>query len=79
MHSKPMVTWGINPGQVVAIDDTLPEIGILPEVERETAKRAYEYMEFSPVSPLRGKKSMWFSLAHAPMDVFPICGRRPES
>ena len=53
---KPMVTWGINPGQVVAIDDTLPEIGILPEVERETAKRAYEYMEFSPGESIEGKK-----------------------
>ncbi|RLW69580.1 MAG: isopropylmalate isomerase [spirochete symbiont of Stewartia floridana] len=53
---KPMVTWGINPGQVVAIDGTLPEIALLPEDERETAKRAYEYMEFSPGESIEGKK-----------------------
>ena len=53
---KPMVTWGINPGQVVSVDDTLPVIDDLPENERETAVRAYEYMGFSPGESMVGKR-----------------------
>jgi 3-isopropylmalate/(R)-2-methylmalate dehydratase large subunit len=53
---KPMVTWGINPGQVVAVDQRLPELDSLPQEERETAIRAYEYMGFSPGELMVGKK-----------------------
>ena len=53
---KPMVTWGINPGQVVSVDDRLPEPENLPEEERETALRAYEHMGFSPGESMVGKK-----------------------
>ncbi len=45
---KPMVSWGINPGQVVAVNEPLPDIESLPEEERETARRAYSYMGFAP-------------------------------
>jgi len=53
---KPMVTWGINPGQTIAIDETLPQITSLPVSERENAKRAYEHMGFSPGEKIIGKK-----------------------
>jgi len=53
---KPMVTWGINPGQVVAVDEGLPSVDSLPEDEKETALRAYEYMGFSENEKMLGKK-----------------------
>ncbi len=53
---KPMVTWGINPGQVVAVDETLPTVESLPKDERETAERAYEYMGFQPGEKMAGRK-----------------------
>ena len=53
---KPMVTWGINPGQVVSVDDSLPTITSLPIEEQETAAKAYDYMGFSPGEKMLGKK-----------------------
>jgi 3-isopropylmalate/(R)-2-methylmalate dehydratase large subunit len=53
---KPMVTWGINPGQVVAVDEALPSVDSLPEEEKETAERAFEYMGFAPGERMVGKK-----------------------
>ncbi|OQX28994.1 MAG: 3-isopropylmalate dehydratase large subunit [Spirochaeta sp. LUC14_002_19_P3] len=53
---KPMITWGITPGQVAAVDEKLPEIHDLPEKERETAARAYQHMGFSPGETMEGKK-----------------------
>ena len=53
---KPMVTWGINPGQVVAVDEDLPAVESLPEDEKETAERAYEYMGFAPGEKMAGRK-----------------------
>jgi len=53
---KPMVTWGINPGQVVAVDESLPVVESLPSEEKETALRAYEYMGFSENEKMIGKK-----------------------
>jgi len=53
---RPMVTWGINPGQVVAIDERLPEIESLPPEEQETARRAYDHMGFAPGQMMLGKK-----------------------
>ncbi len=53
---KPMVTWGINPGQVVAIDEKLPTVESLPVEERETAERAFDYMDFKPGDSMLNKK-----------------------
>ncbi|KGM44345.1 3-isopropylmalate dehydratase large subunit [Olavius algarvensis spirochete endosymbiont] len=53
---KPMITWGINPGQAVAIDESLPQISLLPASEKENARRAYEHMGFSPGEKMVGKK-----------------------
>lgn len=53
---EPMVTWGINPGQAVAVGDTLPDLASLPEDERPTAAKAYEHMGFKPGQPIAGAK-----------------------
>ena len=53
---KPMVSWGITPGQVVPIDAILPRLEDISEDERETAVRAYEHMGFSPGDSIQGKK-----------------------
>ncbi len=55
-HLKPMVTWGINPGQSCSIDETLPLLKSLPEEERETAVKAYSHMGFNEGDPILGKK-----------------------
>jgi len=44
---SPMVTWGTNPGQVVAVTDTVPE----PAGESE--ERALRYMDLRPGTPIR--------------------------
>lgn len=44
----PTVTWGINPGQSVAVDEALPEVASYPEADRPTVERAYQHMGFKP-------------------------------
>src|SRR5258705_4885331 len=50
----PSVTWGINPGQSVAVDEPLPRIADLPDDERASAEEAYGYMMLRPGTPLVG-------------------------
>jgi 3-isopropylmalate/(R)-2-methylmalate dehydratase large subunit len=50
----PSVTWGINPGQSVAIDEPLPRLAELPDDERASAEEAYGYMMLRPGEPLVG-------------------------
>jgi 3-isopropylmalate/(R)-2-methylmalate dehydratase large subunit len=52
----PTVTWGINPGQSVFIDETLPEPDALPEKDRATAREAYTHMKLRPGQPIKGTK-----------------------
>ncbi|WP_448525933.1 3-isopropylmalate dehydratase large subunit [Parathermosynechococcus lividus] len=52
----PTVTWGITPGQGVAVDETLPSLEMLPESERGIAQEAYDYMGLQPGQPIRGTK-----------------------
>ncbi|BDD88803.1 3-isopropylmalate dehydratase large subunit [Desulfofustis limnaeus] len=51
----PQVTWGINPGQVVGIDQPLPQPDELPAEEREGALQAYRHMGFEPGRKLLGE------------------------
>jgi 3-isopropylmalate/(R)-2-methylmalate dehydratase large subunit len=44
----PYVTWGINPGQSVAVDEKLPRLEALPDDERASAEEAYAYMGLRP-------------------------------
>ena len=51
---RPHVTWGTNPGQVVAIDGTVPDPdSFAEEGAREAAARALQYMDLRAGTPLR--------------------------
>ncbi len=52
----PTVTWGINPGQAVFIDEKLPEPASLPEKDRATAEEAFAHMKLRPGMPIKGTK-----------------------
>jgi 3-isopropylmalate/(R)-2-methylmalate dehydratase large subunit len=50
----PFVSWGTNPGQVVAIDGEVPDPDVLLEAsDREAAGRALAYMDLRPGTPVR--------------------------
>ncbi|MGF1679399.1 MAG: 3-isopropylmalate dehydratase large subunit [Candidatus Methylacidiphilales bacterium] len=53
---RPTVTWGINPGQAVFIDENIPSPDDVPDAERGTTEEALEHMKFAPRTPIRGKK-----------------------
>jgi 3-isopropylmalate/(R)-2-methylmalate dehydratase large subunit len=40
----PTVTWGINPGQAIGVDEAVPSPSAFPADERPTVADAYEYM-----------------------------------
>jgi 3-isopropylmalate/(R)-2-methylmalate dehydratase large subunit len=51
---RPHVTWGTNPGQVVAIDGVVPDPDSFGEAgAREAAARALQYMGLTAGTPLR--------------------------
>jgi 3-isopropylmalate/(R)-2-methylmalate dehydratase large subunit len=51
----PMVTWGINPGQVIEISDTVPDpAGMDDRSEREAAEQAVEHMGVEPGQSMLG-------------------------
>jgi 3-isopropylmalate/(R)-2-methylmalate dehydratase large subunit len=52
----PSLTWGVNPGQVVAIDESLPAVDAVPESERAGVADALKYMQLSPGKPMKGTK-----------------------
>ena len=51
---RPTVTWGINPGQAIFIDEKLPHVHELPEKDRGTAEEAYQYMKLKPGEAVLG-------------------------
>ena len=52
----PTVTWGITPGQGIAINETVPTPDEMPEEERAIAEEAYRYMDLQPGASLEGTK-----------------------
>ncbi len=52
----PTVTWGINPGQAIFIDQAVPTPEELPEKDRSTAEEAYAHMKLRPGQPIKGTK-----------------------
>jgi len=50
----PMVTWGINPGQSVGIDERIPDPAAVPADERSAAEEALAYMGFKAGQPVAG-------------------------
>jgi 3-isopropylmalate/(R)-2-methylmalate dehydratase large subunit len=50
----PMVSWGINPGQVIEVTDTVPRPEELPEEDRTAAEQAYDHMGIEPGETMLG-------------------------
>ena len=50
----PTVTWGITPGQGIAINECIPQPDSLEGSERLIAEEAYAYMDLVPGSPIEG-------------------------
>ena len=50
----PSVTWGIHPGQSVAVDERLPRIADAPRADQAQLAEAFEYMGLRPGEPLEG-------------------------
>ncbi|NJL00791.1 MAG: 3-isopropylmalate dehydratase large subunit [Spirulinaceae cyanobacterium SM2_1_0] len=52
----PTVTWGITPGQGIAVNEQIPAATELPAGDREVAAEAYRYMKLQPGQPIAGTK-----------------------
>jgi 3-isopropylmalate/(R)-2-methylmalate dehydratase large subunit len=51
---EPFVTWGTNPGQGVLLSDSIPDPEAIEDPnERASAKRALEYMDLKPGTPMK--------------------------
>ncbi len=52
----PAVTFGINPGQSVAVDEALPRLHELPPDQAVSLEEAYAFMELRPGEPIAGTR-----------------------
>ncbi len=52
----PTVTWGINPGQAISIEERVPTVEGAPADERGSIAEALDYMKLEPGAPIRGTK-----------------------
>jgi 3-isopropylmalate/(R)-2-methylmalate dehydratase large subunit len=52
----PTVTWGITPGQGIAVDEVVPLADTLLEEDRPIAEEAYTYMQLHPGVLIEGTK-----------------------
>ncbi|MGH7142540.1 MAG: 3-isopropylmalate dehydratase large subunit [Planctomycetota bacterium] len=52
----PTVTWGINPGQAVAVDESIPTYDGLSAADRKSLDEALAYMKLQPGQPIAGVK-----------------------
>ena len=52
----PTVTWGINPGQAIFIDENVPTAAELPEKDRATGEEALAHMHLKAGEPIKGTK-----------------------
>jgi 3-isopropylmalate/(R)-2-methylmalate dehydratase large subunit len=50
----PSVTWGINPGQNIGVDESIPTLTQTPDDERASVAEALEYMDLQPGAPIAG-------------------------
>jgi 3-isopropylmalate/(R)-2-methylmalate dehydratase large subunit len=53
---RPTVTWGINPGQSVYVDESLPGPAGLSASDHAALGEALEFMGFEPGTPIRGTR-----------------------
>jgi 3-isopropylmalate/(R)-2-methylmalate dehydratase large subunit len=52
----PTVTWGINPGQAIAIDETIPHPDRVPPAQRASVLEALAHMQLEGGAPIQGTK-----------------------
>ncbi len=53
----PTVTWGVNPGQAVAVTETIPRVGDGKDAaESASIREALEYMQLEGGAPIKGTK-----------------------
>ena len=50
----PTVTWGINPGQAVGVDERIPRLDELAPEARASATEALAHMDLQPGTPIEG-------------------------
>ena len=53
---RPCVTWGINPGQSVYVDERVPKPGDVAAGERASIAEALEFMGFDGGQPIKGTR-----------------------
>jgi len=53
---RPTVTWGINPGQSVYVDETLPNPASIPSAERPAVEEALQFMGLKQGAPIAGTR-----------------------
>ena len=51
---SPTVTWGINPGQAISVEEKIPDPKELSGAEASSAIEALDYMKLLPGSPIKG-------------------------
>ena len=56
---EPMVTWGTNPGQAIAITGTIPSVSAASEDERGSIEAALRYMDLNSSEPILGTPIDW--------------------
>jgi 3-isopropylmalate/(R)-2-methylmalate dehydratase large subunit len=52
----PTVTWGINPGQAIGVDQSIPKAADFAADERAVVEDAYDYMGLKPGDAIAGTK-----------------------
>ena len=53
---SPVITWGINPGQAIGVDEKIPGVDDFAEDERQTVEDAHAYMGWKTGDPVAGTK-----------------------
>ena len=76
---RPTVTWGINPGQSVCVDERLPAAGDAAPGERPRSPRRSSSWASAKASRSRAPRSTWRSSARAPTRACRTCARRRGS
>jgi 3-isopropylmalate/(R)-2-methylmalate dehydratase large subunit len=51
---QPVVTWGINPGQSIEVNERIPDPADAPEADRPAWAEALAFMDFRPGRPIAG-------------------------
>ncbi|GEM89604.1 3-isopropylmalate dehydratase large subunit [Oceanithermus desulfurans] len=52
----PYVTWGINPGQAITVEENVPDPARVSPEEAALVNEALEYMKLAPGRPIKGQK-----------------------